>query len=83
MTALLASDPSESEMKIPALQVSVNDPCDIIPPETKTGGILIVPYLFQSLEMGFDALVISAGLRVSRLINLEGVLVGHGLWHEI
>jgi hypothetical protein len=70
-------------MKIPALQVSVNDLGDIVPPEAETGGILIVPYLFQFLEMGFDALVVSAGLRVSRLINFEGVEVGHGLWHEI
>ena len=83
MTAFLAPDPGEPEMKIPALPVSVNDLCDIVPPEAETGGIVIVPDLLQFLEMGFDALVVSAGLRVSRLINFEGVEVGYGLWHEI
>lgn len=83
MTAFLAPDPGESEMKIPALQVSVNDLGDIVPPEAQTEGVVIVPDLLQLLEMGLDALVVSAGLRVSRLINFEGVEVGHGLWHEI
>jgi hypothetical protein len=83
MTALFAFHSRKTEVKISVLQVSVNNLRDIIPPETETGGVLIVPYLFQFLEMGFDALIISAGLRVSRLINLEGVEVGHGLWHEI
>lgn len=80
MAALLTFNPCETEMKIPALQIPVNDFRDIIPPETETGGVLIVPYLFQFLEMGFDACVISTGTWVSWLIYLE---VGHGLWHEI
>jgi len=83
MTAFLAPDPGESEMKIPALQVSVNDLGDIVPPEAESEGILIVPDLLQFLEMGFDALVVTAGLRVSWLINFEGVEVGNGLWHGI
>ena len=83
MTAFLAPDPGESEMKIPALQVSVNDLGDIVPPEAESGGILIVPDLLQFLEMGFDALVVTAGLRVSWLIHLEGIEVGQDLWHGI
>ena len=82
MTAFLAPDPDEPEIKIPALQIPVNDLRDIVPPEAETGGIVIVPDLLQFLEMGFDALVVSAGLRVSRLI-VDSVEIGHGLWHEI
>jgi len=46
-------------MKIPAFQVSENDLRDILPPESKPGCIVIVPYLFQFLKMGFDFYFIS------------------------
>jgi hypothetical protein len=63
--------------------IPVNDPCDIFPPESETGCIMIIPNLLKFLEMGFDAFIVTTGLWISRLINVECFEVGHGLWHEI
>jgi hypothetical protein len=73
MTAIIASDPCEPEMKISARQISINNLRDMVSPETESGRILIVPYLFQFLEMGFDAFVISAIAWISWSIDLEGI----------
>jgi hypothetical protein len=73
MTALFAFDPSEAEMKIPALQIPVNHLQDIFPPKSEPGCISIVPDPFQLLEMGFDTFVVPSGARVSWLIYLESI----------
>jgi hypothetical protein len=39
--------------------------------ESKTGGISIVPDLFEFLEMGFYALVIGAGAGVAGAIDVS------------
>jgi len=63
--------------------IPVTDLHDVVPPETEPGGIMIVPDSFQFLEMRFDAFIVTAGPRISQLINVESVEVGYGLLHEI
>jgi hypothetical protein len=73
MTALFTFNPGKTEVKIPALQIPVNDLRDIFPPKTEAGGIPIVPDPPQLLEMGFDAFIVTTNLLISWLIYLESV----------
>jgi len=42
-------------MKITAIQITVNDINDIVPPESETGCVSLGPNMLQFFEMGLNA----------------------------
>jgi hypothetical protein len=71
MAAVFTFDPCETAVKVAAIQIAMDDIYYIRPPESKAGGISIVPDLFEFLEMGFYALVIGAGAGITGAINVS------------
>lgn len=71
MAAVFALDPCETAAKVAAIQIAMDDIYYIRSPEPKARGISIVPDLFEFLEMGFYALVVSAGAGITGAINVS------------
>jgi hypothetical protein len=72
MAALRTFDPCKATMQIAALQITINDVHYVRPPESINRGIAFVPGPFQFFEVGLHALVIGAGARIARAVNIAG-----------
>lgn len=71
MAAVFTFNPCETAVKVAAIQIAMDDIYYTRSPESKAGGVSIVPDLFEFLEMGFYALVIGAGAGITRAINVS------------
>ena len=82
MPTFRAFYPGESAMQVPAIQITVNDLHDMGAPEAKMRGIPVIPKLIQFFKMILNALVVAAGFRTARAIDVEGTEIGYWLSHE-